>query len=726
MRVHEQETSIHRHRVAAYDARVTAPIEDLPHQEAATRRFRLGQPRSFQFAPGGDRVAFVRSASGRDPVGSLWLAEAVDGEIRERPVADAHAILRPDADLPAAERARRERLRESTSGITAFTTDRGLTVAAFSLDGDLWAVDLKETAPAPRHLPHPGPVVDPRVSPDGVHVAYVTDGALAVSRTDGAGAPVVLARPEHEHATWGLADFVAAEELDRVRGLWWLAAGDQILAEHVDESAVEVRWIADPALPANEPRPHRYPSAGTANPVARLFLVDLEGRAVDLAWDREAFPYLATVHPDDDGGAIVSVLSRDQRRMAILHLAPGADRLTLLREREQAPWITVHPGVPQRLPDGRLAEIVADSDTDTDRLVIDGVAVSPPGLQVASLVSADADRIIVLAADDPRDQKVWSYRSGGWTVLTGTPGVHSAAASGAALVIASATLDTPVTAYRAVLASAEGALTTLAEQPVVTPRPHLARVGKRRLSTAVLWPTGHVPGSARLPVVLAPYGGPHHARVQHAAGAYVGDQWLADQGFAVIVIDGVGTPGRGPAWEFSVARDVAGAVLADQVAGLHALAEEHPDLDLDRVGITGWSFGGYLAALAVLDRPDVFHVAVAGAPVTDWRLYDTAYTERYLGMPQDDPAVYDDHSLLRRAASLQRPLMIIHGLADDNVLAANSLQLSGELLAAGRPHTVLPLSGVTHFTPQVEVAANLPRLEAAFLAEHLRPTTRPS
>lgn len=726
MRVHEEKTSIHRHRVAAYDARVTAPIEDLPHQEAATRRFRLGQPRAFQFAPAGDRVAFVRSASGRDPVGSLWLAEVVDGEIRERSVADAHAILRPDADLPAAERARRERLRESTSGITAFTTDGDLTVAAFSLDGDLWAVDLASPAAAPRRLAHPGPVVDPRVSPNGTHVAYVTDGALALSRTDGTGDPVLLARPEHDHETWGLADFVAAEELDRVRGLWWLSSGDRILAERADESDVEVRWIADPALPANEPRPHRYPSAGTANPVARLFLVDLQGTAVDLAWDREAFPYLATVHPDDDGGAVVSVLSRDQRRMSILHLAPGADRLTPVRERAQDPWITVHPGVPQRLSDGRMAEIVADVEADTDRLVIDGVAVSPAGLQVSALVSNEADRVIVLASDDPRDQHVWSYGPDGWTALTTTPGVHSAAASARAMVVASATLDSPVTAYRAVLVGAGGPLVTLAEQPVVTSRPHVARVGARRLATAVLWPTGHVPGSERLPVVLAPYGGPHHARVQHAAGAFVGDQWLADQGFAVVVIDGAGTPGRGPAWEFSIARDVAGTVLDDQVAGLHALAEEHPDLDLDRVGITGWSFGGYLAALAVLDRPDVFHVAVAGAPVTDWRLYDTAYTERYLGMPQDEPAVYDAHSLLRRAKSLQRPLMIIHGLADDNVLAANSLQLSGELLAAGRPHTVLPLSGVTHFTPQVEVAANLPRLEAAFLAEHLRPTTRPS
>jgi dipeptidyl-peptidase-4 len=371
-------------------------------------------------------------------------------------------------------------------------------------------------------------------------------------------------------------------------------------------------------------------------------------------------------------------------------------------------------------------EVLADLQADTDRLVVDGEAVSPAGLQVAAVVSADAERIVVLASTDPADQHVWSFGAGGGTCLTSGSGVHSAAAQGEALVIATAAPDDTVTQYRANLVGAQGAIASLAERPIVTPRPVFSLVTGRDLRTAILWPTGHVPGTDRLPVVLAPYGGPHHARVQHAAGAFVGDQWLADQGFAVVVIDGAGTPGRGPAWEHEVAGDLADSVLADQVAGLQALATLHADLDLDRVGITGWSFGGYLAALAVLERPDVFHVAVAGAPVTDWRLYDTAYTERYLGLPQEHPEAYEQHSLLRRAAALSRPLMIIHGLADDNVLAANSLQLSSELLAASRPHTLLPLSGVTHFTPQEEVAANLPRLEARFLAEHLGATSRPS
>jgi dipeptidyl-peptidase-4 len=137
------------------------------------------------------------------------------------------------------------------------------------------------------------------------------------------------------------------------------------------------------------------------------------------------------------------------------------------------------------------------------------------------------------------------------------------------------------------------------------------------------------------------------------------------------------------------------------------------------VGIRGWSFGGYLAALAVLDRPDVFHAAVAGAPVTDWRLYDTAYTERYLGNPTDDDTPYERTSLIRRADQLNRPLLLIHGLADDNVLAAHTLQMSSALLGAGKTHNVLPLSGVTHMTPQEVIAENLLMTEIDFFKNHL-------
>ena len=258
-----------------------------------------------------------------------------------------------------------------------------------------------------------------------------------------------------------------------------------------------------------------------------------------------------------------------------------------------------------------------------------------------------------------------------------------------------------------------------ADTPVITARPVLTLAGKSRIPAAVLLPTGYDrERDGLLPVLMNPYGGPHGQMVAAAQNPHLTSQWFADQGFAVVVADGRGTPGRSPAWEKSIAFDFAGATLDDQVEALQALAVEHP-LDLTRVGIRGWSYGGYLAALAVLRRPDVFHAAVAGAPVTDWDLYDTHYTERYLGHPAERPEVYAANSLIADAPKLTRPLQLIHGLADDNVVVAHTLRLSSALLAAGRPHELLPLSGVTHMTPQEEVAENLLLLQVAFLKRSL-------
>ena len=187
----------------------------------------------------------------------------------------------------------------------------------------------------------------------------------------------------------------------------------------------------------------------------------------------------------------------------------------------------------------------------------------------------------------------------------------------------------------------------------------------------------------------------------------------------MIVADGRGTPGRGVAWEKSVYLNFAEPVLEDQIDALHGAAERYPELDLSRVAIRGWSFGGYLAALAVMRRPDVFRAAVAGAPVTDMQWYDTHYTERYLGHPDEHPDVYRRNSILDDAPRLERPLLLIHGLADDNVVVANTLRLSRALLEAGRPHRVLPLAGVTHMTPQEAVAENLLLLQLDFIRRAL-------
>jgi dipeptidyl-peptidase-4 len=263
-----------------------------------------------------------------------------------------------------------------------------------------------------------------------------------------------------------------------------------------------------------------------------------------------------------------------------------------------------------------------------------------------------------------------------------------------------------------------GTLRSFAEEPLLVAKPRFLVGGARELRTAVLTPGGAEPDGP-LPVLLDPYGGPHFGRVMKVGMSFLESQWFADQGFAVVVIDGRGTPGRGPGWEREVYRDLADSVLQDQVDGLLAAVEAFPFLDLERVAIRGWSFGGFLAAMAVLRRPDVFHAAVSGAPVTDGELYDTHYTERYLGMPDTDVEAYARYRLLDDAPNLRRPLLLIHGLADDNVYVANTLRLSKALMEAGRFHSVIPLSGITHAPSQPEVAENLLLLQVRFLREAL-------
>jgi dipeptidyl-peptidase-4 len=264
------------------------------------------------------------------------------------------------------------------------------------------------------------------------------------------------------------------------------------------------------------------------------------------------------------------------------------------------------------------------------------------------------------------------------------------------------------------------AIASLVQRPVLDVHETRLVLGPRELRAALYLPSWHRPAGGRLPVLVDPYGGASRQRVTgELEWRSLVSQWFAEQGFAVLVADGSGTPGRGPDWEREVHGDLFGPVLGDQVAALREAARLHPDLDLGRVGIRGWSFGGSLAALAVMRRPDVFHAAVAGAGVTDQRLYNAHWRERFLGHPDEFPQRYEACSLVLAAPQLARPLLLIHGLADDNVHPANTLRLSSALLAAGRPHEVLLLPGVGHQPMGAAITENLLWHQVGFFQRHL-------
>ncbi|HEX9335939.1 MAG TPA: prolyl oligopeptidase family serine peptidase, partial [Pseudonocardiaceae bacterium] len=620
---------------------------------------------------------------------------------RETTLVDPAALVDHE-ELSPAERAARERARLRGAGVLGYSTDTECRRAVFSLSGKLYLADV--ASGDTRELPVAGPVMDPRLDPTGRRVAYVSGRTLRVVDVDGA-RDRELAGPdegESEDIAWGVAEFVAAEEMNRSRGYWWSPDGERILVARTDKSSLR-RWhIANPMNPDDDADEMAYPAAGTDNCVVTAYVLDLAGGRTAVAWDNAELPYLTEVHWSAGGPPLLAVQTRDQRRLVVLALDPATGAVEARQELTDPHWVDVVGGTPAWTPDGRLVTVAARDGAY--RLLVDGEPVTPTGLQVRGVIDVGGDDVLFSASDsDPTQQHVYTANGGEPVRLSDVDGLNFAARNGDVTVLVSWTMtfDGPRTT---VLRGGKpaGEIASLAVVPPLVPNVTLLTVGERDLRCALLFPTGYQVGSGTLPVLLDPYGGPHAQRVLHARSAFGPSQWLADQGFAVLITDGRGTPGRGPDWDRLMAGEFADLAVADQVDALHAVAQRYPDLDLSRVAIRGWSFGGYLAAAMALRRPDVVHAALAGAPVTDWRLYDTHYTERYLGHPDENPDVYERNSLIGDAAKLTRPLLLVHGLADDNVFAAHTLRLSAALLAAGRQHSVLPLSGVTHMLPSAE------------------------
>jgi dipeptidyl-peptidase-4 len=655
----------------------------FPGQFARTQRFSLGVPRAFTLSPDGRRVLFLRTRGGEDRTSCLWLLD----DDQERLLA---------------------------AGVTAYAADAARRIAAFAVDGRLWVTGTGDGRP--RELPAAGPVTDPRPDPAGRRVAYVTGGALhVVDLADGRDR--LLAAPASPRETWGLAEYVAAESMHRTRGYWWSPDGTALLAARVDTTPVQRWWIADPADPARPPREIAYPAAGTANAAVSLHVLGLDGGSAELRWDQAAHEYVASA-AWDARGPLVSVQSRDQRSLRVLAADPGTGWLTLLHEQRDPAWVELIAGTPARTASGALVH--TGDMTGTRRLLVDGRPVTPEGLQIREVLEVAGDSVLFIASDEPTEVHLWAYDAHRGPVrLSDGPGVHTGCRAADTLLLASHTED-----GRAFRVRRDGRpdtqIAALDARPLLLPRVTWLRAGEREIRTALLLPSWHRSGAAPLPVLMAPYARPAMQLVTRARHGWLCEaQWFAESGFAVVIADGRGTRGRGPAWEKAVHLDTLTAPLEDQVAALHAAAGYCPDLDLSRVGIRGWSYGGTLAAAAVLRMPEVFHAAISGAAPSDQRLYDTHWRERFLGHPDEEPESYQRSSPISEAARLRRPLLLVHGLADDNVVAAHTLRMSAALLAAGRPHQVLPLPGSHRLTAEAVIEGLLLH-QLHFLREALK------
>ncbi|BDG08057.1 S9 family peptidase [Anaeromyxobacter paludicola] len=706
--------------------------ESFLHQYAETRRFAAGRPASARLTPDGAAALFLRSGP-RSPVQSLFETDLATGQTRE--LLSAATLLAGAAQvLSPAEKARLERERISARGLTHFELSRDGRRVVVAVGGRLWLYERGTGAVRP--LGTGSGAVDPKLSPDGARLAFVRAHDLWVVDVE-TGAERQLTTGGTAEVSHGLAEFVAQEELDRRSGFWWSPDGQALAYAEADTRGVEKLALADPVHPERGAEPVPYPRAGRANARVRVGVVPARGGETTwLAWDAERHPYLAAVAWEEGAPLSLVVLDRAQREALLLAAEPGGRVRTLLAERDPA-WVNARPGFPRWLPGGAgflwVTERRGAPELELRRPdgALDQVLVPASG-RFEALAGVDpATRTVwFTGSPDPTATRLYRVRPGSAVEPVDFAGEGAAwrsatlARGGGALLVSTASSRQQP---RQVAFRTDGTrlaeLPSVAEAPPLQPTTELRRVGAGPgFYAAVTRPRDFRPGQ-KLPVVVQVYGGPHHREVQQVPKLL--DQWLADQGFLVVSFDGRGTPGRGRDFERAIQGDFAGPALDDQVAALKALAAELPELDLARVGATGWSFGGYLAALAVLRRPDVFRAAVAGAPVADWRDYDTCYTERYLGLLPEAAAAYDRSSLLTYAPALARPLLLVHGTVDDNVWLSHTLKLSDALFRAGKRHEVLPLSGLTHMVPDPVVTERLQERIAGFFREHLEAGARP-
>lgn len=700
-------------------------------QYAATYRFRLGQPSSIAITPDGRAVLFLRSGP-RSFVHDLYVFDV--RARRERRLLGAGELLQgAEEQLSPEEKARRERQRLMTRGITGFRLSEDGRRLLVALSGRLFVVDWQASQQRELPLPDPGGApLDPRLSPDGKQVAYVRDGDLHVlDVASGQDRQLTRATPGVQN---GLAEFVAQEEMGRQRGFWWSPDSSRLVYQSNDTSQVDQLHVFDPSRPDRQAQATPYPRAGRANATVRLGVISSQGGETRwLAWDRQRFPYLVNVKWPKGAPLTLVVQSRRQTELAVLVAdTPYGQTRELLRETDPA-WVNIDQQMPRWLPDGRgfLWTTERGGAWQLELRGPDGArvrALSQPSLGYRGLLDVDAGHGELVVRASPRTpREVHIVRlafdgSGEPTLLSDEPGWHDAVFAREHAVYVHSVDPLRGEPRFTVRRRGEriGELRSVVERPGIPLRLELLEVGERRLQAAVVRPRGF-DRRRRYPVILYAYAGPGYQVVSARGHRYLLEQWIADHGFVVLSMDGRGTPGRGRAWERAIKGDLIRVPLADQVAGLKALARRLPELDLERVGVFGWSFGGYFATMAVLERPDIFRCAVAGAPVTDWLEYDTHYTERYLGLPDENRPGYRASSALEAAPGLRRPLLVVHGTTDDNVYFNHSIRLADRLFRAGRTFDFLPLSSLTHLVPDPLVTRRLYQRIVGFFVQHLQP-----
>ncbi|MEE4172867.1 MAG: S9 family peptidase [Xanthomonadales bacterium] len=723
---------------AAAEAPVTLTIERLE----ASPGLDGPSARGVKIAPDGSRVTFLRGREDDRYQLDLWEYLPDTGE--QRLLVDSTALLGAPEELDEVEKARRERQRIFFRGIIEydFAPDGGALL--FPLGGDLYYLPL---GGEPRRLTETAATeTDARVSPAGGYVSFIRDQNLhVVDLASGEERP--LTTEGGGTVSLGMAEFVAQEEMYRFTGYWWSPDDRTVAYTRVDEERVSLVERYEIGADGVTTVPQRYPFAGEANAVVTLHLLDLAtGTVTDVPFDASGDDYLVRVNWSPDGTLALQRQSRDQQRLDLVFVDPeSGDQRVVLSERSDT-WINLHSDL-TFFEDGsrflwtserdgfRHLYLVGRDGTMISQLTRGDWALSETGRgggAVRALVEAEGEVWVQGALETPLEQHLYRISLAGDVPprrVTEPGGWHDTIVSpdGAFFIDrGEAPSRPPYTAIR----DDEGALLSwVLENPLDAGHPYAPFVRNHvapeygtlpgadgtPLYYELLEPPGFDAGTPT-PAIVYVYGGPGGASV-HRRWSVDFRQYLARQGYVVFTVDNRGTGGRGTAFDDPIYRAMGGVEIEDQVAGARWLADR-PGVDGNRIGIYGGSYGGYVTLLALMKAPEVFAAGVALAPVTDWRLYDTHYTERYMGDPSEGDA-YTRSNPVTYVEGLEDPLLLVHGMADDNVFFDHSVKLMAALQQARKPFELMTYPGKRHRITGEDERVHLYRMMFDFFERHL-------
>jgi dipeptidyl-peptidase-4 len=695
------------------------------------------QPRALRLSPDGTLLTSLRPRPDDRERFDLWATDTSTGA--ERMLVDS-AKIGTGADLSEAEKMQRERARiGGQKGVVAYDWAPDGKSILVPLDGDLYIATLDGNVR--RLTDTPGGELNPVVSPRGSFVSFVRDQNLFVQPLAG-GAARALTKGEGGTVHWGEAEFVAQEEMDRRTGYWWSPDERYVAVERFDEAPVHVATRAAIGATGTKVFEQRYPAAGTPNALVELYVMKADGTGqVKVNLGAEPDIYLARVDWMPDGsGLLVQRESRDQKRLDILRVDPATGRATILFSEKagEKSWLNLSDAYhvmrdgsliwrSERSGFGHLYRFAAGKWTQLtkgDWVVTDLVGVDEAKRRLFFIATKDdvlEHQLYSLDIAKPNDVKRLTER--GYT--------HSASMDGSAsrLIVSRSGPAQPAQVY---LADADGTRLRWINENAIAPGhpyyPHLASHEPTKFGTikaadgsTLYWEmiTPKLEPGKRYPVFFQHYGGPGTGQQVTRGWQGALPQFLVDQGWIFFQIDNRGSYNRGKAFEDQIFHAMGTVEVADQLAGADYL-KTLPFVDPAKIATYGWSYGGYMSIKMLQKTPGVYAAAVSGAPVTDWSLYDTHYTERYMGDPRLVPDAYKASGALVDVTNIRDPLLLIHGMADDNVFLDNSTAFASRMQGTATPFEMMFYPGQTHRVGGPGISEHLWKTILSFLDRNVK------